>query len=295
MQIEIFDNLSREFGSGLLPAVAAAEDVRIAVAFLSGAGVRSFEPAAMQCLERGGRIDILVGLDLELTEPEGLKALYDLSRHHRALSCYCLTRARRPVLFHPKLYLMRQASEVAAFIGSSNLTEGGLRRNREVNVMIRASLDDEFTSDIYDAYNALKFIPHRVQPDEELLALYAELSRRVRGENALAKRCEEFRRLRARFWEKAESLPRAIAAVHDLVGWQKLVYQHLPEGSFTNQDVYAFTEVFAARYPENMNVRAKVRQQLQRLRDLGLIQSEGRARWKKLGALNRLSQQTVAP
>ncbi|MEW5701443.1 MAG: DpnI domain-containing protein [Candidatus Zixiibacteriota bacterium] len=50
--------------------------------------------------------------------------------------------------------------------------------------------------------------------------------------------------------------------------------------SFELADVYAFESQMAALYPGNRNVRAKMRQQLQELRDMGLISFLGGGRYR---------------
>lgn len=62
----------------------------------------------------------------------------------------------------------------------------------------------------------------------------------------------------------------------------------LPE-KFTTQDVYLHESKLAAAHPENQNVRAKIRQQLQVMRDKNLIkhgdkpgQWERTEEWKKV-------------
>lgn len=51
-------------------------------------------------------------------------------------------------------------------------------------------------------------------------------------------------------------------------------------GGFGLDDVYAFEGRLAALYPANRNVRPKIRQQLQALRDRGLVVFEGRGRYR---------------
>jgi type II restriction enzyme len=67
------------------------------------------------------------------------------------------------------------------------------------------------------------------------------------------------------------------------VGWVKLVYDHLPEREFTTNQVYENEPEFSRFYPENRTIRAKIRQQLQVLRDMGLIKHIGKSRWIKAG------------
>lgn len=55
--------------------------------------------------------------------------------------------------------------------------------------------------------------------------------------------------------------------------------------SFTLDDVYAFEFHLSALCPENQNVRPKIRQQLQVLRDRGLIEFVGRGLYRRVGAV----------
>ena len=53
---------------------------------------------------------------------------------------------------------------------------------------------------------------------------------------------------------------------------------------FTLAEVYAFEPRLAAIYPDNRNVRPKIRQQLQVLRDHGWLEFTGRATYRVRGA-----------
>ena len=57
--------------------------------------------------------------------------------------------------------------------------------------------------------------------------------------------------------------------------------EQLPE-SFTLTDAYKFEAVLKARHPNNNNIKAKIRQQLQVLRDQGIIEFVARGRYRKI-------------
>jgi type II restriction enzyme len=66
-------------------------------------------------------------------------------------------------------------------------------------------------------------------------------------------------------------------------GWTTLtlrIIRSLDAAEFSLDAVYAKEELFKAVYPENNNVRAKVRQQLQILRDLGFLRFFGRGKYR---------------
>jgi type II restriction enzyme len=56
--------------------------------------------------------------------------------------------------------------------------------------------------------------------------------------------------------------------------------RQLPGDRFSLSDAYIFEAHLAKLYPENNNVRPKIRQQLQVLRDTGIIQFEARGLYK---------------
>ena len=53
-----------------------------------------------------------------------------------------------------------------------------------------------------------------------------------------------------------------------------------PSDSFTTTDAYAFTRELEQLHPDNRQVRDKTRQQLQVLRDAGLLPHIGRSEWR---------------
>jgi type II restriction enzyme len=56
----------------------------------------------------------------------------------------------------------------------------------------------------------------------------------------------------------------------------------LKKVEFTNQDLYALERHFEKLHPGNRHVRDKIRQQLQVLRDAGLVRHDGRGRWGQM-------------
>lgn len=75
----------------------------------------------------------------------------------------------------------------------------------------------------------------------------------------------------------------------EAAGWTtavlKLVREAGPEGTtFSLQDFYGLAEGELARqFPSNQHVQAKIRQQLQVLRDAGVLSFEGRGRYRVIG------------
>ncbi len=56
----------------------------------------------------------------------------------------------------------------------------------------------------------------------------------------------------------------------------------LAKDIFLLSDVYSFADFLSAKHPKNNNIEAKIRQQLQILRDLGLIEFLGKGKYRKI-------------
>ena len=278
MQLRVVDNSSTGLRFVLESGIAAADDVRLASAFVSRGGLRMIDAPLSTLASRGGSAEFLVGLDAQGTEPEAVWYLYDLCTKRHNFALYCYVSGTRSSIYHPKLYLLKSGEDGTCSIGSSNLTAGGFARNVEINVVLTGTVEESEVSDLYAAYGQLKFHPDRVIPDEELLHLYEKLAAGERQRERTDARSE----MRKSFAEKASTLQRPKAGPHDLVGWLELVYDALPDGPFTNSDLYAKAPQFEQRFPGNKNVRAKIRQQLQVLRDLGLVEHRETGLWQRL-------------
>jgi len=240
------------------------------------------EEALQDFVGRGHVVELMVGLDGVATEPQAVERLAQICSGGSNAVLYCYASFDSAVLYHPKLYLFRSEKSARAIVGSSNLTRGGLMSNVEVNLMVDGATTDPAIDALFEAYVALKQDPARLVPDEEFLALYGELHRR-----RLRQRQREegsTTDLRQRLREKARSLARPTVRRADLTGWAELVYNALPEGEFKTRDMYRHETEFQTVYPGNRKVREKIRQQLQWLRDLGLLEHIARGRWRKAGS-----------
>ena len=169
---------------------------------------------------------------------------------------------------------------------SGNLTSGGLLNNYEYGLLI----DDEeltlkiaedyknifkdkhttgfITDEIIDkAYRILQSVPKEKKPKFELKD--KELFRKVAEEDIEGDRYEG----------GIESIQK------NLTGWVKDVFDVLNEletDVFRLNDVYKFENKLKSSHPRNQYISDKIRQQLQVLRDLGLLQFVDRGVYRKL-------------
>jgi hypothetical protein len=65
----------------------------------------------------------------------------------------------------------------------------------------------------------------------------------------------------------------------------------VPTSEFTLRDIYNFEPELQIKHPQNKNVKAKIRQQLQFLRDKGFLEFTGVGKYKKVGLDNELDNE----
>ena len=58
--------------------------------------------------------------------------------------------------------------------------------------------------------------------------------------------------------------------------------EDLHKEKFTLEEVYSFEQTLKQKYPNNNFIKDKIRQQLQLLRDKGIIEFVGRGNYKKI-------------
>jgi len=284
LKINIIDNHSTSLSSILSQAIIQSKDIKIAVAFLSMRGINLIYNSIDSAMRKGASLEFLAGLDMQATEPAALRFLHNLSKNNNKLSLYCYASLEPSSIYHPKIYLLKNSdgTKVISVIGSSNLTEGGLKKNIEVNLVIEDDINQDIILDSYNTYNRLKFHPKRVIPDDEFLNLYAVLCTSEKKEKIENKKNQNRQKLFKSFEEKTKTLQHPKPALKDLIGWAKLVFEYLPDNEFSTSQIYKHEQEFSNIYPENKNIRAKIRQQLQVLRDIGIIKHIGKSHWIKV-------------
>jgi phosphatidylserine/phosphatidylglycerophosphate/cardiolipin synthase-like enzyme len=192
---------------------------------------------------------------------------------------FCLSgNLNKTATYHPKLYLFNHPkNEMTAIVGSSNLTRGGLENNVEINIAIRANYTEPIFTDLLDDFQQLEIADRRVRPNSTYIDYYEELYQLARkGKNiALHPKLKAFKTLES-------ELPSPKLNANELVGWMKLVYDHLPTGQLPASEIYQYEKYFKNKYPENQFIQAKIRQQLQFLEKMGLLEKISRNNWKKV-------------
>ncbi len=156
----------------LLPRLTAAIDrateADLCVAFVLPSGVELVRDHLADLLARGGRLRLVTGDYLDVTDPDALARLMDLGP--RAEIRVFQSRGRS---FHPKGYRIGFADGSAiAFIGSSNLSASALRSGIEWNWQVVSSRDQREVAGIRAAFDHWFGHPDTCVVTEEWLGEY---------------------------------------------------------------------------------------------------------------------------
>lgn len=283
MEITFTDNVNESLFRQLKPTFITANEIKFGVAFVKHSGLSLIEDDIIGCLKNGGKVEFLLGLDFRITDPKALRSLYDMSNSGLNIKSFCFSdpSIHDTPVYHPKIYLIRTKDRAIISVGSSNLTSGGLKDNIEINAIIKADIKEELVSDIYGIYNGLKFQKGRFEPDLEYIEAYEEAYKVVRKASDQALKLRSTQDMIKKMKKREKLLPKPKATREELFGWQKLVYEKLPDGVFETNDMYIHEKEFQQYYPENNFIKAKIRQILQQLRDLGLLSYISKNRWEK--------------
>jgi hypothetical protein len=182
---------------------------------------------------------------------------------------------------HAKTYIV---DERCALITSANATYSGMHRNWECGYQLidkskvrtlRGMLLRGFGSTPPPQLWTVHDLIELRQPVEKLRAALPRPAVRPSADVEAPRRVQLQRKEYSRL-------------VHSFSGWLELTLEGIGR---IQTKTFSMDEVFAAcaplareRYPENRHVREKLRQQMQRLRDLGLILFVGRGRYERLAS-----------
>ncbi|MFQ6101008.1 MAG: phospholipase D-like domain-containing protein [Anaerolineae bacterium] len=177
----LLDNLSGRIGDEILNCMASSTAMMMAVAFVRFSGVRLIEESLMELLGRGGRAEIILGLEFSLTEPRALDRILEIKTAYPTLTVFAFSSpyspSREPA-FHPKLYMFERAdSEWIVIISSSNLSRGGLINNVEIGVALEGSKTDTVIAAAFDFYARVRGRESLFVPTND----YLEACRKVRS------------------------------------------------------------------------------------------------------------------
>ena len=169
-------------GDPLLPHLQAyigqAERVDIAVAFLRQSGFSLLSTHLQELLERGGKLRLITGDYLAITEPQTLHTIYDWMQRPEFINriqarLFCANERS----FHPKAYLFQingGADRNVAIVGSTNLSKMALTDGIEWNYQVFSAHDPIGYQETVDAFEALWAQPSAVPLSEDVIRDYSQ-------------------------------------------------------------------------------------------------------------------------
>ena len=159
-----------------------AATVDVVVAFVKPSGTQLLWPRLAEVLDRGGRVRLLTGDYLGITEPSALVELLNLAeRDGGTLELRVFNTSAPgfssdlPRAFHPKAYIFEQSEGAgSAFVGSSNLSASALKHGIEWNYQVISSRDRIGYGAIRSAFEKLFVHPATTQLTIDWIDEYRE-------------------------------------------------------------------------------------------------------------------------
>ena len=176
---------------------------------------------------------------------------------------------------HSKIYIFDDKRSV---ISSANLTNGGLIRNYEYGILINEPNIVKQVSKDYD----------EVVSDEKTGVISSNELNTIRSILTKLPYKDEPNYESLRFEENQDDttfISDKNSITSSLEGWKLEIFSLLNEiegNIFSLEDMYKFENFLKDKYPDNKNIKPKIRQQLQFLRDIGLVSFLGSGNYKKL-------------
>jgi superfamily II DNA or RNA helicase/HKD family nuclease/diadenosine tetraphosphate (Ap4A) HIT family hydrolase len=135
----------------LLPHIDQSQAVDVAVSFVLESGIRMLRPHFQDLLSRDGRLRILTGDYLDVTDPDALRRMMDLEGRVE-LKVFESSKTG----FHPKSWIFHLTDGAGiALVGSSNLSETALRTGVEWNFRSYTDKQSGDWRDVLDGFERL--------------------------------------------------------------------------------------------------------------------------------------------
>ena len=183
---------------------------------------------------------------------------------------------------HAKTYIFDSEK---AFITSGNLTLGGLQNNYECGVLIH---DSSTVSQLKSNFIKLFADEEKVSvvTDEILSTTECILAKVPKQKKIEFEKSEKDLFAEVSYEPEDDLYDGGIRTItNTLSGWRLdtfNVVSNIPNNVFELDRVYEYKQQLQKLHPDNQNIEAKIRQQLQELRDLGLIDFLGGGSYRKL-------------
>ncbi|MGQ4894455.1 MAG: EVE domain-containing protein [Candidatus Njordarchaeia archaeon] len=151
----------RRIYEDLIGLLEIAKSAKFAISYIKESGVQLI----LDYLPEDTRI--LTCTNFFLTEPKALNLLLDHGVEVRILDLN--------VTFHPKVgYFLQNSTKAFAIVGSSNLSEGGLKDNIEGSIILEGGREEEIFREINSYLDELWSHPLALDVDKDFINKYEE-------------------------------------------------------------------------------------------------------------------------
>ncbi len=175
---------------------------------------------------------------------------------------------------HAKIYIF---DSFGAVISSANLTPGGLEGNVELGILLQEEklvkeLKEYIGGLLSDTEKSFDITEEIISESENILKSIPKVA--TMQEKGLRKLEKELFKIEDSTEDKIFQSGTSVI-LSGLSGWKKDVFNCLlsiEKDIFDLNEVYKFNKQLFRLHPENRNIKPKIRQQLQLIRDIGLLE-----------------------
>jgi HKD family nuclease len=249
MRITIADNENNKLIDVLKESFMNAIEAKFSVAFLKYSGLSLIKSDMNNILKNNGKVEFLVGLDFRTTDPDSLFELKSLQKSNPNLKCFCFSEPNKSSVFHPKLYLVKNKNkEVTAIVGSSNLTNGGLSKNVELNVVFNGIETDGEILQLINFYLRMRLQESVFEPSLEYIESYRKIYDTVLVHNEQAFKKQDTKSEIIKLQEMEELLPGTRPTLRRLVVDAARTLPQTADGFVQLQDIYNYARSELKKY-----------------------------------------------
>lgn len=170
--VKLLANDSEPIGDTVERLLTSSREAFFAVAYGTHGAYKQLDKshAVTDFLNRGSRLRAVFDVERYLTDPDLIDELctvpgdVECRLYGPGIRRGCPLGEARP--FHSKVYYFADRDEAAAVIGSSNLSMGGLRGNREVSILLKGSRDDGVFQDLRAYLDELWSLPGLISAEQ---------------------------------------------------------------------------------------------------------------------------------
>uniref|UniRef100_UPI003F491A34 replicative DNA helicase n=1 Tax=Sphaerisporangium sp. CA-236357 TaxID=3240030 RepID=UPI003F491A34 len=172
---------SQDLSDWLLPQLVDATVVAFKTSFFTMAGAETIGPSLLRLLEKGGCFHAVLGGSPEQTDPGALRVLAAIAADFPDRATIHLA-APGGGWQNAKTYYVRDGNDRAvAYIGSANLTRGGLTANHEAGIVLDTDVDGkDMLAAVFDGIRAWAEHPDAELVTPEVVTAFTQRARLAR-------------------------------------------------------------------------------------------------------------------